>query len=295
MNLAQIWPPEMAICTCLLEISLIIEAVFLPQSACPGHVWCPRLCRISCTLGPAGCSHWNQLSGAAGGTDLHGGWSFTWDMVKVREKEMGVWGAEKGERLQAGMWQAKTWIGKWSGRGKRNEGVRLGWDCGKKETLPRWWCDLPLLATSVAFILHSFIFSISIYSQWHSQGTIHVTYIKCLLRMNHAPGLLISLPWLQKACQMISSDGHLCRIRWSPASQPAGGMSAAESPGGFKPRPMRTGHSPSPMLACKPPAGHLSMSQSDSPAPGCSVHSSVLPSISSPGLARAGWVLSAWD
>lgn len=128
MNLAQIWPPEMAICTYLLEISLIIEAVFPQESTSPGHVWCPGLCRISRTLGPAGCSHWNQLSGAAGGADLHrslmgvGASPGTWWRWERRKWGCGVWRKVKDCRLGHGKQRLGLENGQAEGRGISESG-----------------------------------------------------------------------------------------------------------------------------------------------------------------------------
>lgn len=46
--------------------------------------------------------------------------------------------------------------------------IRAGTEMTEAETASRGLCDLPLLASSVAFDLHSFAGSISVYSQWHS-------------------------------------------------------------------------------------------------------------------------------
>lgn len=183
-----------------------------------------------------------------------------------REKEMD-WEVEKGERVKSGIRWAKT-LGLENGLSERRGMREWDMDCGDKGAASWWWCDLPLLATTVTFILHSFIFSISIYSQWQSWGTIQLTYIKCLFRMNHAPGLLISLPWLQKLirwwAQMdtsVGSDGALPHSlqEGHQLTNPLGVFSLQ--------RLMRTGHlpasqSPSAMITCKPPKGHLSMSHS---------------------------------
>lgn len=98
----------------------------VPQKAvCPGHVWCARLCTISCTRAVA---TWNHLSENAWGADLHRSW------VRAGTSP-GIWWDQEREGNWTGIWgRVKDWDtmsketgpGKWSGWGKWDQGVRLG-------------------------------------------------------------------------------------------------------------------------------------------------------------------------
>lgn len=161
------WSPKTAICTCLLGITWIVETAFPQESVCPGHVWCLRLWqnllyKVCSHVEPAFSGFWGSRFSQEPGEV----WNFTWELLRAWGREgnqAGIWGRGKDwEPNEQRGWAWKiVWVRKW------DQGVRLGlgfW----RQTMSRLLYDLPLLATSMAFDLHSFAGSISVYSQRHS-------------------------------------------------------------------------------------------------------------------------------
>lgn len=83
-----------------------------------------------------------------------------------RERGKPGWGLEKGERLRHN--EQRDWAWKMIWVREVGSGSQAGTEVTEVETVSRRLCDVPLLATSVAFDLQSFAGSVSVYSQWHS-------------------------------------------------------------------------------------------------------------------------------